>query len=87
MYLFLTPSKTDGRVPSQQGAPTTRNLTYWEVTRKRMSRHYWPVWVWSWGKIKPLVGGGGRGVGKEIGCERDPQTVVQLAMSTMCNIV
>ena len=21
MYLFLTPSKTDGRVPSQQGAP------------------------------------------------------------------
>ncbi|CAH3156035.1 unnamed protein product, partial [Porites lobata] len=26
--------KTDGRVPSQQGAPTTRNLTYWEVTSK-----------------------------------------------------
>ena len=31
MYLFLTPSKTDERVPSQQGAPTTCNLTYWEV--------------------------------------------------------
>ena len=28
IYLFLTPSKTDGRVPSQQGAPTTCNLTY-----------------------------------------------------------
>ena len=27
IYLFLTPSKTDGRVPSQQGAPTTCNLT------------------------------------------------------------
>ena len=24
--LFLAPSKTDGRVPSQQGAPTTCNL-------------------------------------------------------------
>jgi len=32
LYLFLTPSKTDGRVPSQQGAPTTCNLTYWEVS-------------------------------------------------------
>ena len=26
IYLFLTPSKTDGRVPSQQGAPKTCNL-------------------------------------------------------------
>ena len=26
IYLFLTPSKTDGRVPSQQGAPATCNL-------------------------------------------------------------
>ena len=32
IYLFLTPSKTDGRVPSQQSAPTTSNLTYWEVS-------------------------------------------------------
>ena len=31
IYLFLTPGKTDGRVPSQQGAPTTCNLTYWDV--------------------------------------------------------
>ena len=26
MYLFLTPSKTDERVPSQQGAPTTKQV-------------------------------------------------------------
>ena len=31
IYLFLTPSKTDGRVPSQQGAPATCNLTYRRV--------------------------------------------------------
>ena len=34
IYLFLTPSKTDGKVSSQQGAPTTWNLTYWEVSQK-----------------------------------------------------
>ena len=33
-YLFLTLSKTDGRVPSQQGAPTTCSLTYWEVSQQ-----------------------------------------------------
>ena len=33
--MFLTPSKTDGRVPSQQGVPTTCNLTYWEVSQQR----------------------------------------------------
>ena len=33
-YLFLTLSKTDGRVPSQQGAPTTYSLTYWEVSQQ-----------------------------------------------------
>ena len=43
IYLFLTPSKTDGRVPSQQGAPTTCNLTYWEVSQADAC----PVWVWS----------------------------------------
>ena len=35
MYLFLTPSKTDGRVPSQQGAPTTCNLSYREVSQQK----------------------------------------------------
>ena len=33
MYLFLTLSKTNGRVPSQQGAPTTCNVTYWDVSQ------------------------------------------------------
>ena len=28
MYLVLTPRKTAGRVPNQQGAPATCNLTY-----------------------------------------------------------
>ena len=32
-YLFHTPSKTDGRVPSQQGALTLCNLTYWEASQ------------------------------------------------------
>ena len=34
IYLFLTPSKTDGRVPSQEGASTTSNLTYSEVSQQ-----------------------------------------------------
>ena len=34
IYLFLTPSKTDGRVPSQKGAPTTCNLIYWEFSQQ-----------------------------------------------------
>ena len=34
MYLVLTPRKTAGRVPSQQGAPATCNLTYWEVSKQ-----------------------------------------------------
>ena len=34
IYLFLTPSKTGGRVPSQQVALTTCNLTYWEVSQQ-----------------------------------------------------
>ena len=34
IYLFLTISKTDGRVPSQQSAPKTCNLTYWEVSQQ-----------------------------------------------------
>ena len=34
IYLFLTPSKTDEEVPSQQGAHSTFNLTYWEVSQQ-----------------------------------------------------
>ena len=33
-HLFLSRSKTGGRVPSQQKAPTTCNLTYWEVSQQ-----------------------------------------------------
>ena len=34
IYLFLTPSKTNGRTASQQGAPTTCNLTYCEFSQQ-----------------------------------------------------
>ena len=38
-YMFLTPSKTDGRVPSQQGAPTTAaNWFTGKFLNRRMSR-------------------------------------------------
>ena len=51
IHLFLTPSKTDGRVPSQQGAPTTCNQTSWEVSQQTFVETLldilWPVWVWS----------------------------------------
>ena len=29
-----TPSKTEGRISRQQSAPTTCNLTYWEVSQQ-----------------------------------------------------
>ena len=47
IYLFLTPSKTIGSVPSRNGAPTTCNLTYWEVSQQPadVDIHCWPVWV------------------------------------------
>ena len=44
IYLFLTPSKTDGRVPSQQDAPTTCNLKF----PVDMSRHYWQISALQW---------------------------------------
>ena len=34
IYLFLTPSKTNRRIASQQGAPTTCNLTYCEFSQQ-----------------------------------------------------
>ena len=56
-YRFLTPSKTDGRVLSQQSVPTPCNLTYWEVSqqKRRLSGHYWPVWLWWEGGTFPLT--------------------------------
>ena len=43
-YLFLTPRTTDGRVPSQQDAPTTCNLSF----PADMSRHYWQISALQW---------------------------------------
>ena len=63
IYLFLTPSKTDGRVPSQQGAPTTCNLTYWEVSQQTYVQTLLAtLGVASGAKFSPSVGqlGGGR---------------------------
>ena len=63
IYLFLTPSKTDGRVPSQQGAPTTCNLTYWEVSQQTYVQTLLATLGVALGaKFSPSVGqlGGGR---------------------------
>ena len=80
MYLFLTPSKTDGRVPSQQGAATTCNLSYREVSQQKcvqtllaslgvvIGQNSAPQWGWGGGglraKFTPTVGGGERGYWK-----------------------
>ena len=61
IYLFLTPSKTTGRVPSQQGAPTTCNLTYWEVSQQTYVRFE----CGHRAKFSPPVGG--RGVDRKLG--------------------
>ena len=76
IYLFFTPSKTDGRVPSQQGAPTTCNLTYWEVSQQTyfqtllaslgvvIGQNLVPQWGGGGGRLKSkftlTVGGRGR---------------------------
>ena len=65
MYLFLTPRKTNGRVPSQQGAPTTCNVTYWDVSQQTYV-HRVPASLGCGNRatLRPSVqsgGGGGRG--------------------------
>ena len=69
IYLFLTPSKTDGRVHVQQGAPTTGNLIYWEFSQQT----YVQTLLASLGVVKARKsalqcggGGGGGGGGGEI---------------------
>ena len=57
IYPFLTPTKTDGRVPSQQGAPTTCNLTYRRVQTLLASLG---VVIWQ----NSASGGGGGGAGR-----------------------
>ena len=60
-YPYHTPRKSEGRVLSKQGAPTTCNLTYWEVSQKKYVQTSQASWEWSWGKIKPFSGGVGEG--------------------------
>jgi len=61
IYLLLTPSKYDGRVPSQQGAPRTCNLTCRDVSQQT----YGQTLLASSGvvirEIKLFIGGGGEG--------------------------
>ena len=72
MYLFLTPRKTNGRVPSQQGAPTTGNVTYWDVSQQT----YVHIVLASLGcgnratlrpSVQSGVGGGGVGLSTKMG--------------------
>ena len=64
IYLFLTPSKTDGRVPSQKGAPTTCNLTYWEVSQQTYVQTLLVSLGVVIGQNSPLQGGGGGAGGR-----------------------
>ena len=59
IFLFHTPSKADGRVPSQQGAPTTFNLTDWEVFLQTYVQSQFGCGHRA--KFSPSVGGGGGG--------------------------
>ena len=63
IYLFLTPSKTDGRISSQQGTPTTSNLTYWEVSQQTKVQTLLASLVVDIGRNSALQRGVGRGGG------------------------
>ena len=74
IYQFLTPSKSDERVPSQHGAPTCTpwNVTYWEVSQETYVQTLPVTGYWVWGhkeKFRPsgCLGGGGGGLGKTMG--------------------
>ena len=70
LLLFLTsnkPDRHDGRVPSQQGASTTCNLTYWEVSHQTYLQTLLASLVVAKGHNSGLLsgrGGGGGGLGK-----------------------
>ena len=70
IYLFLTPSKTDGRVTSQQGAPITCNLTFWEVSQQTYVQ-----------TLLASLGGGGLGgvgeVGRTMGVAKGRNSPIQ----------
>ena len=56
--MFLTPRKTNGSVRSQQGAPTTCNLTNWEDVCPDITGQFG---CGPRAKFRPSVRGGGRG--------------------------
>ena len=70
LLLFLTsnkPDRHDGRVPSQQGASTTCNLTYWEVSHQMYLQTLLASLVVAKGHNSDLLSGrvgGGGGLGK-----------------------
>ena len=69
IYLFLTPSKTRGRVPNQQGAPTTCNrLTNQEVSQKLLASLGVVIGQNSAPSLgKAVKGGGGESDNKKLG--------------------
>ena len=64
LLLFLTSNKTDGRVPSQEGAYTTCNLTYWEVSQQTYLQTLLASLVVAKGHNSDLISGRGGGLGK-----------------------
>ena len=66
LLLFLTsnkPGRHDGRVHSQQGASTTCNLTYWEVSHQLYLQTLLASLVVAKGHNSDLLSGRGGGVG------------------------
>ena len=66
LLLFLTsnkPDRHDGRVPSQQGASTTCNLTYWEVSHQTYLQTLLASLVVAKGHNSDLLSGRGGGGG------------------------
>ena len=66
LLLFLTsnkPGRHDGRVHSQQGASTTCNLTYWEVSHQLYLQTLLASLVVAKGHNSDLLSGRGRGGG------------------------
>ena len=64
LLLFLTSNKTNERVPSQQGASTTCNLTYWELSQQTYLQTLLASLVVAKGIIQTLQVGG-EGVRKD----------------------
>ena len=67
LLLFLTsnkPDRHDGRVPSQQGASTTCNLTYWEISHQTYLQTLLASLVVAKGHNSDLLSGRGGGLGK-----------------------